>query len=99
MPTSPDENPEQHHAHDTPAHDTPAHDIPAHDIPAHDIPAEDFLVCGLGRLGRECVAVLKAFGVHVIGVDISAEAGKDPALSNLLDAFHVGDCSHADILK
>src|SRR5271166_382186 len=66
---------------------------------AEEILAEDFLVCGLGRLGRECVAVLKAFGVHVIGVDISAAAGQDPSVSNLLDAFHAGDCSHADILK
>ncbi|MGO9431384.1 potassium channel family protein [Rhodoblastus sp.] len=61
--------------------------------------AEDFLVCGLGRLGRECATVLKAFGVRVIGVDISAGAGQDPSISNLLDAFHAGDCSHADILK
>jgi Trk K+ transport system NAD-binding subunit len=60
---------------------------------------EDFLVCGLGRLGQECVAVLKAFGVRVIGVDISAEAVHDPALSGLLDAFYAGDCGHADVLR
>jgi Trk K+ transport system NAD-binding subunit len=62
-------------------------------------PPEDFLVCGLGRLGQECVAVLKAFGVRVIGVDMAAETGRDPTLSGLLDAFYAGDCGHAEVLK
>ncbi|WP_294540877.1 NAD-binding protein [uncultured Rhodoblastus sp.] len=61
--------------------------------------SEDFLVCGLGRLGQECVAVLKAFGVRVIGVDLAAETGLDPALSGLIDAFYAGDCGHAEVLK
>lgn len=60
---------------------------------------EDFLVCGLGRLGQECVAVLKAFGVRVIGVDMAADAGRRPTLSGLLDAFYAGDCGHAEVLK
>lgn len=61
--------------------------------------SDTFLVCGLGRLGRQCVALLKEFGVRVIGVDISAAAGQSPAVAPLLDAFFVGDCGQVESLK
>lgn len=70
---------------------------------AQDLPPDDradvFLVCGLGRLGQKCVALLKEFGVRVVGVDLAPEKGQRRQDAEWLDAFYAGDCSQAEILK
>ena len=58
-----------------------------------------FIVCGLGRLGRQCVTLLKEFGVAVVGVDRVAAALQDDGRENALDGAVIGDCGHADVLR
>jgi Trk K+ transport system NAD-binding subunit len=58
-----------------------------------------FIVCGLGSLGRQCVDLLKPFGVVVIGVDKDATALDNESLAEPLDRFIVGDCVQADALR
>lgn len=58
-----------------------------------------FIVCGLGSLGRQCVDLLKEFGVVVIGVDKDATALDNETLAEPLDRFVVGDCAHPDALR
>ena len=61
--------------------------------------ADVFLVCGLGRLGQKCVALLKEFGVRVVGVDLSPGEEQGHEGAEMLDAFYAGDCSQSEILK
>ncbi|MGO9673444.1 MAG: potassium channel family protein [Methylocella sp.] len=59
-----------------------------------------FVVCGLGRLGQQCVVLLKEFGVSVIGVDQApSPRWRTPNLPGLLDALVVGDCCQLEVLK
>ncbi len=56
------------------------------------------VICGLGRLGKECAALLKAFGAQVVGVDFQPPPPDDEILA-LLDRLVVGDCARSDILR
>jgi Trk K+ transport system NAD-binding subunit len=57
-----------------------------------------FIVCGLGALGRQCVALLNEFDVVVVGVDLDKAAG-DLGDSAALDHFVAGDAAQADVLR
>ncbi len=72
--------------------------------PSSETPSESlgdrFLVCGLGRLGQECVVALKRFGVIVVAI------AKVPPLEwslaevpQLLEELIVGDCRQLAILQ
>ena len=62
--------------------------------------AVSFLVCGLGRLGQQCVLLLKEFEVGVIGVDLApSPRWQTPDLPDLLDGLVVGDCCQVEVLR
>jgi len=62
--------------------------------------ASAFLVCGLGRLGQYCAALLKEFGVKVSGIDqVEVQHWELPKLRERLDAVVVGDCREVEILE
>lgn len=62
--------------------------------------AASFLVCGLGRLGQQCVLLLKEFEVDVIGVDRAPPPfWQIPNLPDLLDGLVVGDCRQLEVLR
>ncbi|NDJ17956.1 NAD-binding protein [Myxacorys almedinensis] len=62
--------------------------------------AEAFLVCGLGSLGQNCVAVLKEFGVLVNAIDVvDIQQWDFPQLPTLIDEFFVGDCCQIAVLE
>ena len=67
--------------------------------PKEDHPAS-FLVCGLGKVGQQCVLLLKEFEVSVIAVDrtppLSWQTPKSP---NILDGLVIGDCSRVEVLQ
>lgn len=59
--------------------------------------ADKIVICGLGSLGLQCAALLKEFGVDVIGVDAAPPpAGVD---QGALDQIVIGDCSRSEVLK
>ncbi len=69
------------------------------DAPAADR-AASFVVCGLGRLGQQCVELLKEFGVRVVGVErLSSPCWRIADLPDLLDDLVVGDCAQIEVLK
>lgn len=59
--------------------------------------AKAIVICGLGRLGQNCVELLRAFGAPVIGVDKVAPP-PDEDFSGL-DRIVIGDCASSDVLK
>ncbi len=59
-----------------------------------------FLVCGLGRLGQACVAVLKEFGIRVYAIEIGERQQWDLSdVPELIDQWIVGDCRQAKVLE
>jgi phosphoglycerate dehydrogenase-like enzyme len=61
--------------------------------PSPTVQRDRFLVCGLGRLGQHCVAILKEFDVTVSEIEQSATIRWE--ISNLTDLLAnslVGDC-------
>jgi Trk K+ transport system NAD-binding subunit len=54
------------------------------------------LVCGLGALGSECVAVLRGYGVPVRVVEKAPEAAA--AVGHGVDTI-IGDCRHGEVLR
>ncbi|MBW4541480.1 MAG: NAD-binding protein [Myxacorys chilensis ATA2-1-KO14] len=59
-----------------------------------------FLVCGLGGLGQNCVAVLKEFGVMVNAIDIAeVQHWELPELPASIDEFFLGDCCQPALLE
>jgi Trk K+ transport system NAD-binding subunit len=61
---------------------------------------EQFLVCGLGSLGQHCVVALKAFGVSVIGINLTLPAHWEIFnIPDLLDQFIIGDSRQTQILE
>ncbi|MDX2244711.1 MAG: NAD-binding protein [Leptolyngbyaceae cyanobacterium bins.302] len=59
-----------------------------------------FLVCGLGSVGQNCVAVLKAYGARVNAIDaMCPDDWELPELPNLLNALFVGDCRKPELLE
>ncbi|WP_051335435.1 NAD-binding protein [Methylocapsa acidiphila] len=59
-----------------------------------------FLVCGLGRLGQQCILLLKEFESTVIGVDVASSIHwQAPGLPGLLDDLVIGDCRQVDVLR
>ncbi|HYP58622.1 MAG TPA: NAD-binding protein [Beijerinckia sp.] len=62
--------------------------------------ADTFLVCGLGRLGQQCVLLLKEFEVNVIGIDRApSPSWESSALPDILDGFIIGDCCQVEVLQ
>jgi Trk K+ transport system NAD-binding subunit len=58
------------------------------------------LVCGMGRLGQHCAAVLKELGIPVFGLDEKEPKSWEAAdLSGRLDRFTVGDCGRHSSLE
>ncbi len=54
---------------------------------------EQFLVCGLGGLGQQCVVALKQFGVKVVAIElVQPNSWRIPNLDNYLDELIIGDC-------
>ncbi|MEB3310657.1 MAG: NAD-binding protein [Snowella sp.] len=59
-----------------------------------------FLVCGLGRLGQQCVVALSTFGVKVIGVEKEKiDTYEIPSVPYLLESLITGDCSYFPVLE
>lgn len=59
-----------------------------------------FLICGLGRLGQECVIALRNFGVIVIGIEKMPPAEWELAtVPELLNSLIIGDCRQLYILE
>ncbi|MDJ1179391.1 NAD-binding protein [Roseofilum sp. BLCC_M91] len=59
-----------------------------------------FLICGLGRLGQECVIALKNFGVVVSAIEKRPPAQWELSkVPQLLDTLIVGDCRQPHILE
>lgn len=58
------------------------------------------LVCGLGSLGQQCVAALKAFGMQISAIDlIQPKSWEVQNLPELLENLIIGDCRQPDILR
>jgi Trk K+ transport system NAD-binding subunit len=58
------------------------------------------LICGLGRLGQHCAALLKELGVPVFGLDHTEPRSWDiEHVPQMLDRFVVGDCRRDSVLK
>lgn len=55
------------------------------------------VICGLGRLGRECAVQLRAFGAPVIGVSRRNALAIDAP--PMLDRLVTGDCARTETLK
>ena len=67
--------------------------------PKEDHPAS-FLVCGLGKVGQQCVLLLKEFEVSVIAVDRTPPLSwQTPESPDLLDGLVIGDCSRVEVLQ
>jgi Trk K+ transport system NAD-binding subunit len=67
--------------------------------PQDDRPAS-FLVCGLGKVGQQCVLLLKEFGVSVVGIDcMPSPRWQTPELPDLLDGLVTGDCCQIAVLQ
>lgn len=61
---------------------------------------ENFLVCGLGSLGKNCVIALKKFGVKVVAIEKNPlSATEINQLEGLIDNLIIGDCSDKNILR
>ncbi len=59
-----------------------------------------FLVCGLGSLGQQCVVALKEFGVNIIAIEeVQPRNWEIPNLPNLLEELIIGDCRQESILE
>ncbi|HAG80193.1 MAG TPA: potassium transporter TrkA [Cyanobacteria bacterium UBA12227] len=59
-----------------------------------------FLVCGLGSLGQQCVVALKEFGVSIIAIEeIPPRQWEIPNLLTLLDELIIGDCRQESLLE
>jgi Trk K+ transport system NAD-binding subunit len=59
-----------------------------------------FLVCGLGSLGQQCVVALKGFGVNIIAIEQEQPRSWEiPDIPNLLDELIVGDCRQESVLE
>lgn len=59
-----------------------------------------FLVCGLGSLGQQCVAVLKEFGVTVCAIDrVEPSHWETADFPHLLDQLLIGDCCQPEVLQ
>jgi Trk K+ transport system NAD-binding subunit len=68
--------------------------------PSPTVQRDRFLVCGLGRLGQHCVAILKEFDVTVSAIEQSATIRWE--ISNLTDFLAdslVGDCRQSTVLE
>ncbi|WP_373479531.1 TrkA family potassium uptake protein [Geminocystis sp.] len=60
---------------------------------------DTFLVCGLGSLGKNCVTILKKFGVKVVVIEKNPPHNDDiKDLLPLIDLLIIGDCSDRNIL-
>lgn len=70
------------------------------EVNAPESHGDRFLICGLGRLGQECVIALKNFGVVVSAIEqISPIPWELSTVPELLDTLIVGDCRQLHILE
>ncbi|EKQ70214.1 K+ transport system, NAD-binding component [Leptolyngbyaceae cyanobacterium JSC-12] len=59
-----------------------------------------FLVCGLGSIGQNCVAVLKEYGVKVNAVEVAPVSDWEvPILPEAIANLLIGDCRKPEILE
>ncbi len=59
-----------------------------------------FLVCGLGSLGQQCVVALKEYGVRIIAIEeVPPKNWEIPDIPNLLEELIVGDCRQKSVLE
>ena len=59
-----------------------------------------FIVCGLGSIGQNCVAVLHQYGARVIAIELNQAIDWElPNLAEFVEAVHVGDCRKASVLE
>ncbi len=61
---------------------------------------ELFIVCGLGSIGQNCVAVLHQYGARVIAIELTQAIDWElPNLAQSVEAVHRGDCRKANVLE
>jgi Trk K+ transport system NAD-binding subunit len=59
-----------------------------------------FIICGLGSIGQNCVAVLHQYGARVIAVDLTQAVDWElPNLAAWVEATLIGDCRKASVLE
>ncbi|MBF2027625.1 MAG: NAD-binding protein [Oscillatoriales cyanobacterium C42_A2020_001] len=59
-----------------------------------------FLVCGLGSIGQNCVAVLKEYGVEVNAIEVAPlNDWEVPTLPDAIANLMIGDCRKPEILE
>jgi Trk K+ transport system NAD-binding subunit len=64
------------------------------------IKLNQFLVCGLGSLGQQCVVALKEYGVSIVAIEeVLPRSWEIPELPNLLEELIVGDCRQKSVLE
>jgi Trk K+ transport system NAD-binding subunit len=68
--------------------------------PSTELDTRSFIVCGLGSVGQNCVAVLKQYGARVNAVDATEPTDWQlPELPDVISTFLIGDCRKATILE
>ncbi len=77
--------------------------LPANSQPhsnSSQVRLNQFLVCGLGSLGQQCVVALKEFGVNIIAIEeVQPRNWEIPELPNLLEELIIGDCRQESVLE
>lgn len=59
-----------------------------------------FIVCGLGSIGQNCVAVLHQYGAKVIAIELNQTVDWElPNLAESVETVHIGDCRKANVLE
>ncbi|MEX0270733.1 NAD-binding protein [Leptolyngbyaceae cyanobacterium UHCC 1019] len=59
-----------------------------------------FIVCGLGSIGQNCVAVLHQYGAKVIAIELNQTIDWElPNLAESVETVHIGDCRKANVLE
>jgi Trk K+ transport system NAD-binding subunit len=62
--------------------------------------ASHCLVCGLGSLGQQCVAALKAFGMKISAIElVQPRSWEVQNLPELLEQLIIGDCRQPSVLQ
>ncbi len=59
-----------------------------------------FIICGLGSIGQNCVAVLHQYGARVIAIELTQAIDWElPNLAQSVETVHIGDCRKASVLE
>jgi len=69
-------------------------------VHSSQVKQNQFLVCGLGSLGQQCVVALKEFGVSIVAIEEALpNSWEIPNVPNLLDKLITGDCRQESVLE